>query len=389
MQLMDAIHAAGAEIPNVSEWCRVNGVDRRTFYRHRARARAEGQWRPRSRRPHTVPHATPEPVVAEILRLRRELAPDNGADFIRDALAVTAAGQDWAARGLRVPARVTINRVLARHGLLETNPRKRPRTSWRRFSYARPRDCYQIDATQTRLADGTTVVVFDVLDDCTRMLVACRAAAAETTTAAIEAITTAVTEFGAPGIVLSDNGSAFTGRGRHDQAGPTRFALAVTATGTRLIHSSPYHPQTCGKVERHHQTLKKWLAHQPVAPATLAELQTLLDRYRTHYNTTRRHSAIGRRTPHQAWQQADSHGGPAHLPIQTDATVHRLRVGTNGAVNLGKHARLHIGRDHIGQTITLIRDGDRVTAYTSDGDPIGHLHLDHTKHYQGTLTPAA
>lgn len=75
MQLMDAMLAAGAESPNVSEWCQVNGVDRRTFYRHRPRARAEGQWRPRSRRPHTIPHATPEPVVAEILRLRQVMAP--------------------------------------------------------------------------------------------------------------------------------------------------------------------------------------------------------------------------------------------------------------------------------------------------------------------------
>ncbi|MCP2199037.1 helix-turn-helix domain-containing protein, partial [Lentzea flava] len=73
MQLMDAMHAAGIQISNVSEWCRTHGVDRRTFYRHRARALAEGQWRPRSRRPKTIPHATPEPVVAEIVRLRAEL----------------------------------------------------------------------------------------------------------------------------------------------------------------------------------------------------------------------------------------------------------------------------------------------------------------------------
>lgn len=388
MQLMDAIHAAGAEVGNVSEWCRVNGVDRRTFYRHRARARAEGQWRPRSRRPKTVPHATPEPVVAEIVRLRRVLTPDNGADFIRDELASSPLAQDWADRGWRIPSRATINRVLARHGLLETNPRKRPRSSWRRFSYAQPRDCYQVDATETTLADGSKAVVFDVLDDCTRMLVACRAATAETTAAAIDAITAAFTEFGAPGIVLSDNGSAFTGRSRHDNAGPTRFALTVTAAGSRLIHSSPYHPQTCGKVERHHQTLKKWLATQP-APAALPELQALLNIHRDRYNTRRRHSAIGRRTPRQAWDDAPVHGGPGNLPIQTDATVHNLKVSVQGTVNLGKQTRLHIGREHTGHRITIIRDGDRITAYTNDGNPIGHLHLDHTKTYQGTLTPAA
>lgn len=388
MQLMDAMHTTGAKIDNVSLWCRVNGVDRRTFYRHRARARAEGQWRPRSRRPKSTPHATPEPVVAEILRLRSALAPDNGADFIRDELGPVAAAQSWAARGWTVPSRATINRLLTKHGLLVSNPRKRPRASWRRFSYARPRDCYQIDATETALADGTTAVVFDVIDDCTRTLVACRAARSETTAAAIEAITAAFDEFGAPAIVLSDNGSAFTGHHRHDNAGPTRFARTVTTAGTRLIHSSPYHPQTCGKVERHHQTLKKWLASQP-APATLDDLQTLLETYREYYNTRRRHSAIGRRTPHEAWNDTTARGGPTFPPAQTDATIHQLKVTTNGTVYLGKRMRLLIGRERTGHTITVIRDGDRATAYTSNGDPIGYTHLDHTKTWQGALTPAA
>lgn len=388
MRLMDAMHAAGVEIPNVSEWCRVNGVDRRTFYRHRARARAEGQWTPRSRRPKTIPHATPEPVVAEIVRLRASLAPDNGADYIRDALTTVAQDEDWAGQGLRVPSRATINRILARHNLLESNPRKRPRSSWRRFSYARPRDCYQIDATETTLADGTTVVVFDVLDDHSRLLVACHAAHSETSAAATTAITAAFTEHGVPAIVLSDNGGAFTARLVRDNAGPTRFELAVTSAGARLIHSSPYHPQTCGKVERHHQTLKKWLAQQP-APATLPELQTLLDTHRDRYNTSRGHSALHRRTPQHVWDHAQHHGGPSHPPAQTDATVHYLTADRRGVVHIGRKLAFRIGSSHARQPVTVIRDGDRVTAYTSDGHPIGHIHLDHTKHYQGTLIPAA
>ncbi|MDX8037657.1 integrase core domain-containing protein [Lentzea sp. BCCO 10_0856] len=388
MRLMDAMHAAGVDIPNVSEWCRVNGVDRRTFYRHRARARAEGQWQPRSRRPHTIPHATPEPVVAEIVRLRETLAPDNGADYIRDALTVLATEQGWSEQDLRVPSRATINRILARHGLLEINPRKRPRSSWRRFSYARPRDCYQIDATETVLADGAKVVVFDVLDDHSRLLVACHAAHSETSAAATAAITAAFTGHGVPGIVLSDNGGAFTARHLRDNAGPTRFELAVTGAGARLIHSSPYHPQTCGKVERHHQTLKKWLAHQP-APTTLAELQTLLDTHRVRYNTLRGHSALGRRTPQHVWDHAQHHGGPSHPPAQTDATVHHLTADRRGVVSIGRKLRFRTGSEHAGQAITVIRDLDRVTAYTSNGHPIGYIHLDHTKTYQGTLTPAA
>jgi putative transposase len=388
MRLMDATLAAGVKITNVAQWCRDNGVDRRTFYRHRARIEAEGSWQPRSRRPRCSPGATPAPVAAQIVALRAQLAPDNGADAIVAALQALAAGPDWATPGWRVPHRSTVNKILKRAGLVESQPRKRPKRSWRRFAYARPRDCYQIDATEVKLATGQPVAVFEVLDDCTRLLAACHAAPAETAAAAITAITAAAAAHGAPAIVLSDNGTAFAGspltpRGQ----GRGRFAHAVAGLGSRLIHSSPYHPQTCGKVERHHQTLKKWLAGQP-APATLAGLQALLDTYRDYYNSRRHHTAI-RTTPQHAWDTAVSHGGPGHPPRQDDATIHHLTVAPNGTISTGDSLHIYIGRAQAGQTITAIRDGDRITAYTSGGDPLGYIHLTHGKRYQGSLTPAA
>ena len=204
MRLMDATLAAGVTITNVARWCRDNQVDRRTFYRHRARIEAEGGWAPRSRRPRSSPGATPDPVVAQIVRLRAELAPDNGADMIVARLAELAAADGWAGRGWPVPHRSTVNKILKREGLVTPQPAKRPKSSYRRFAYARPRDCYQIDATGLKLATGQAVVVFDVLDDCTRLLAACRAAPAETAAAAITAITAAAAAHGAPAIVLCD-----------------------------------------------------------------------------------------------------------------------------------------------------------------------------------------
>src|SRR5215475_9199955 len=162
MNLLDATLAAGVKIENAAQWCRDHGVPVRTFHRHRQRVRAEGEWRTRSRRPRTSPLASPPELEAWICKLRADLNPDNGADYIRDALVGIAARMRpcWS-----VPSRSTINRVLARHDLLERNPAKRPRCSWRRFCFARPRDCYQIDATVVRLAGGHPVVAFDVLDD--------------------------------------------------------------------------------------------------------------------------------------------------------------------------------------------------------------------------------
>ena len=383
VKAMDALLQAGVKIDNVAAWCREHGVNPRTFYRHRARIEAEGGWRERSRRPRHSPGATDAELARWICKLRAELAPDNGADHIRDALLDLHAelGPAW-----NVPSRSTINRVLGRHDLLDRNPKKRPRSSWRRFAYARPRDCYQIDATEVRLADGTAVVVFDVLDDCTRLLVACHAAPSETTDAAITAITKAFTTYGPPAIVLADNGTAFTHRHLNPDAGPSRFTRTVHTAGVHLIHSSPYHPQTCGKVERHHQTLKRWLATQPPA-RTIRQLQRQLNAYRTYYNSQRRHSALPHRaTPQHAWTTAPHHGGPKALPVQTDATVHHRRVSDTGTLAIGHGQRLSVGAHRRGQTLTVLRDHNHITIYTTDGDPIGHATLTTDRAYI-RLTP--
>jgi hypothetical protein len=387
MRLLDAQLAAGVEV-NAAEFAREHGVSVRTVYRHAVRVRAEGEWRPRSRRPHTTPTATPEELVAWILKLRDELGTDNGADHIRDALVdihARTAPVWW------VPARSTINRVLDRHDKLERNPKKRPRSSWRRFVYARPRDCYQEDGTEWELAGGSKAVIFDVLDDCTRLLVACRAHPAETAAGAIDAFEHAVREMGAPGLQLTDNGSAFTARLTHPGKGISAFTRTVLAHGTRLIHSSPYHPQTCGKIERHHQTLKKWLRARPRA-VTIAELQAHLDEYRHHYNN-RRHSALPKRmTPAQAWAAAEILGGPTNPPRQADATLHRCKVAANGAIAVGPH-QMSVGTPHAGTTVTAIRDGMRLTVYDTEGHPLGHAVLDSGKRYipfvRLELSPAA
>jgi putative transposase len=375
MNLLDAQLAAGVRV-NAAEFAREHGVSERTVYRHQERIRAEGEWRQRSRRPRSSPRITPPELDAWICKLRVELAPDNGADFIRDALQDL---HDVTEPAWPVPSRSTINRVLARHDLLERNPAKRPHSSFRRFCYARPRDCYQIDATNVRLADGSLAAVFEVLDDCTRTLVACHATPAETADGAVTAIRHAFHEYGVPAIVLSDNGTAFTSRLTKPGSIST-FVQCLLDHGVRPINSSPYHPQTCGKVERHHQTLKKWLATQPV-PDSLADLQTLLNAYRRYYNSQRRHSALPHRgTPEQTWTAAASLGGPTSLPVQTDATLHRCPVNRYGAIAIAGH-RTSVGTTHTGTTVTAIRDGNHVTVYNPDGHPIGHLHLDPAKNY--------
>jgi putative transposase len=395
MRLLDAALAAkvehGAEVfgGNFRLWCMVNKIPRSTAYRHKKRVMELGRWEPLSTRPLTrAAHATPVEVEAEVVRLRLELAEapgqDYGADSVRYYLLQVAELEDWAVRGVKVPSRATIHKIMKRHGLVCPEPKKRPKSSYRRFAYARPRDCYQIDATRVQLADGAQVVVFEVLDDCTRTLVATLAWPVENAAGAVAAIQRAFADWGVPALVLADNGTAFTSR--FTKGGTSKFTRFVSAAGARLIHSSPYHPQTCGKVERHHRTFKTWLADQPVRPATLAELQSLCDSYRAWYNTERRHS-VWNCPPAVAWANAPVLGGPGELPVQHDAEVRVVTSSDCGNIRVGP-VIVNLSARFAGQRITVLRDHDHITVYTADGDPVGHLHIDFTIGYQ-RLQPAA
>lgn len=121
-------------------------------------------------------------------------------------------------------------------------------------------------------------------------------------------------------MVLADNGSAFAHKDRaKDKTLTSRFSRTVTARhGSRMIHSSPYHPQTLGKCERLHQTADKLLDHYyPSPPASTEKLQQRLDTVRDHYNTRRRHGSLDT-IPTQAWTAAPSHRGPGDLPRQKE-----------------------------------------------------------------------
>jgi hypothetical protein len=176
----------------------------------------------------------------------------------------------------------------------------------------------------------------------------------------------------------------FTGiyRGR----GWVALERELTALGIGLSHSRPYHPQTCGKVERLHQTLKNWLARQDPA-ATISALQAQLDAFTAYYNTRRPHRAIGRRTPQTAWN-ARPRAIPARrgIRISEHFRVRRDRVDADGKLTLRHNSRLHhigIGRRWSGtKVLILARDLELRIITQNDGELIRELTLDPTRDYQ-------
>jgi Integrase core domain len=153
--------------------------------------------------------------------------------------------------------------------------------------------------------------------------------------------------------VLTDNAAVFTGKPR--RGGRVALEIELDLLRVRLDHSRAYHPQTCGKVERFHQTQKKWLAAQPPAP-TLAALQRQLDRFRRYYHTIRPHRALNRATPTQAYT-ARPKAHPTGPRLHRHYRVRRDRIDTTAVVTLRSNSRLRhigLGRAHAGKRIYLL-----------------------------------
>ena len=161
--------------------------------------------------------------------------------------------------------------------------------------------------------------------------------------------------------------------------------LELAARGIAYRHSTPYHPQTCGKVERFHQTEKRYLAKQPAA-TSVDELQDQIDRFGAYYNTVRPHRAIGRRTPAEAFA-ARPKATPSGLRvvIAPHYRVRRDKVDITGVVTLRHNSRLHhigLGRRLTGTRVLVLVADLHVRVLTEDGELLRELTLDPSRDYQ-------
>jgi transposase InsO family protein len=353
----------------------------RTWIQHLVRRyQAEGNaaFAPRSRRPHHNPRAVPIEVEDTIVRLRKTLQKqgfDAGAETIAAHL-----GADT--DPTKVPAVSTIWRILTRRGFVNPQPQKRPRSSWKRFQAAQPNECWQADVTHWQLADHTDVEILNIIDDHSRVALASVARPVMTGPDVVDTVTAAFAHWGTPAAILTVNGAIFTATPR--RGGRTALQIVLGELGIDYINSRPYHPQTCGKVERFHQTLKKRLTALPSA-ATIAELQHQIDDFRAYYNTTRPHRALHRRSPLQAFTDRPK-AFPTGYRIPPHYRLRHDRIDAAGVITIRYNSRLH----HIGLSKHL--RGTHVTVLIDDlnirvlnrhtGQLIRKLTLDPNRDYQ-------
>jgi transposase InsO family protein len=359
----------------VTEAAAEYGMSRQHLHKLLSRYREGGldAVEPRSRRPKSNPAAIAPALRERIVHHRIRLSSQG-----LDAGPMTIA---WhlEQEGHQAPSTSTIRRIQHAAGLVIPEPKKRPKSSYSRFEADFPNECWQSDFTHWRLADGRDIEILNWLDDHSRFLISCTVHTPVTGDDVVTTFLAAIDEHGTPASTLTDNGRVYTTR---FGGGRNAFEHLLPILGIRQKNGAPNHPQTQGKIERFHQTLKRWLAAQPAA-TTPAELQAQLDLFREHYNEHRPHRARDRTTPGTAYRTT-----PKARPTGAREGHYRLRydrVDTDGHVSIRHAGRMHhlgIGRRHAGTRILALADTDTITVIHLDTGEILSTHtIDPTRNY--------
>ena len=369
----------------MTSFCVEHEISRKTFYVLLARVREKGPaavLEPQSRRPSASPTKIGDAVKRSAMDVRVALER-SGLDF-----GPISVHDKMRSMGLTTPSIASLARIFRETGVARAEPKKKPRSAFRRFVYPAPNACWQLDATEYVLAGGRTCVVFQLTDDHARLAVASHVARAETSEGAVTVMKKGIARHGVPQRLLTDNGSALN---PHRRGTVSQLVAYVSTLGVAAITGKPGHPMTQGKNERFHQTLFRWLDKQPLA-ATINELQQLVDRFDVIYNTERPHQALpGRITPQQAWDATPIAPPPEPNP---DAVTHPGAVGeavrivrAHGDISI-RSVTFQLGNEFAGSQVRAIWNPAIIMIFDEHGTLIiEHAWPQHATRYVGNGRP--
>lgn len=277
---------AALECSNFSALCREYGITRRTGLKWKARYEAQEPLSDRSRRPNTSPTRTPEAVERRILELRTE-NPGWGAKTLRKVL------ENQGEQNL--PCVKTVNNILHRHGCisLEESQKRQPFT---RYEKEKCNMMWQTDFKgEFRMEDNNYCYPLTIIDDHSRFSIKI-APRLSTKNIVIPVFTEVFHEYGLPDSILSDNGAQFAGF----RKGYTQFERWLMELDILPIHGRIKHPQTQGKIERFHRTMKQELLNH-ISISNIDDAEVQFGDWREKYNNIRPHEALGMKTPGQVY----------------------------------------------------------------------------------------
>lgn len=311
---------------SLSELARRFGISRKTAYKWLQREAAGEPLSDRSRQPHVSPRRTDEALEEAVVRLRQQHPCWGGRKLAR---VLHNRGH------VDIPAPSTITHILRRHGLLHQATVDAP-SRWQRFEHAAPNDLWQMDFKGTLAVGQGRCDPLTVLDDHSRYNLALRAVPDMRAATVQTALTQTFRRYGLPIRMNMDNGSPWGCPGG-DSRGLSTLSLWLVRLGIRVSFSAPAHPQTNGKDERFHRSLKAEVLHGAIF-ADPAHMQRAFDRWRTIYNQIRPHEGIAMAVP-QARYRPSPRAFPEVLPaIEYAPQDQVLTVLSNGLVYLHGHA---------------------------------------------------
>ena len=351
---------------SVTELCERFGVSRKTGYKWIERYESEGLCglEDQSRRPHTSPYATPEPVVEALLQLRRR-RPKWSAKKLLWQL-----GQrepEWL-----LPAVSTAQAILRRHGLVAPRGRRRRKNSHPgrpRTRSGAPNDIWTADFKgEFRTKDGHYCYPLTIVDDYSRFVLACDAFISPSYGATAASFRRVFRTYGLPQVIRTDNGVPFAHSFSLARLSPLAVWWLHLGITPELIE--PARPDQNGRHERFHKTLKDEATVPP--SVSCAAQQRRFARYRRDFNENRPHEALGQKPPAQVYEPSKRQL-PRSLPaFSYPAHFEQRKVSCNRS--FGWHGRqIPVSSALVGETLGLEERADGQWVVYLGPRPIGLL----------------
>lgn len=338
-QKHEFVRLALAEGANVSQLCRRFGIGRTSGYKllHRYQLEGPGGLAERSRRPRASPGRTPAELEAAALAVRAAHPAWGGRKIAR---VLSRSG-----RGDLAPSTVTA--ILRRNGI-ELGALGGGAKPFIRFEHAAPNDLWQMDFKGHVALRSGRVHPLTVLDDHSRYSLVLAACADQTTNTVKAHLVGAFGRYGLPWRIATDNGAPW-GDGA-TAGGYTPLVVWLLETGIAVSHSRPYHPQTLGKDERFHRSMKAEVLSTPLID--LAQAQQVFDRWRDLYNTERPHDALAGGVPSERFIPSPRDYSDIVTPFEYAGDDTIRRVQHSGILSF-KGRALRIAKAFAGKTVAL------------------------------------
>ena len=325
---------AQQECDNFSSLCREFGITRKTGYKWKERYENGETLSDLSRKPATVANKTDVDTEKLIVSLRTE-NPGWGAKKLKQVLE---------RQGYSIPSAKTVNNILHRYGCISSDESAKHKP-YIRFEKERCNEMWQTDFKgEFKMADNNYCFPLNIFDDHSRFVIKI-APSLTTANTVIPTFRSAFEEFGLPDSILSDNGAQFAGF----RQGFTQFEKWLMNHDVLPVHGRIKHPQTQGKIERFHRTMKnELLKHVVMQDINDANRQFQL--WREKYNTLRPHEALGMKCPADIYIPSKKNYTDTVTPYDYGTQYHVIKVNSWGYVRFDKW-QIYLSETMIGEYI--------------------------------------